>query len=335
MRDRTAGLDSSAAGDWVSQKFLESAIFAADEGARRRPDRAAVLRPARLRPRRTPTSRGERFYVGRRHVSDEVGDPMVVDWRAPDQPGVLPGQPRRADGRRAAPPVRLPARRDDRLRGRGRSLRTRPAERALGDPRGRDRAAPRRPDARHRRHHPARAGRHRPRRPGPVGLRAGRARHRQDRGRAAPGGVPALLAPRPALPAGRAGGRAERVVPALHRRRAPGARRDRRAADHDRGARRQDPGPAEREVRRPRHRRPGRRRPSRATPGWPRSLHRALWSQRAGARPRACSCRAASRRWRLAPYEVEEIGRRAARPRGPVRRRPRACSRSGSRTASW
>ena len=27
MRDRTAGLDSSAAGDWVSQKFLESAIY--------------------------------------------------------------------------------------------------------------------------------------------------------------------------------------------------------------------------------------------------------------------------------------------------------------------
>ena len=27
--------------------------------------------------------RGERFHIGRRHVSDEVGDPMVVDWRAP------------------------------------------------------------------------------------------------------------------------------------------------------------------------------------------------------------------------------------------------------------
>jgi DNA helicase IV len=28
-------------------------------------------------------ARGERFYIGRRHVTDEVGDPMVVDWRAP------------------------------------------------------------------------------------------------------------------------------------------------------------------------------------------------------------------------------------------------------------
>ena len=26
---------------------------------------------------------GERFYIGRRHVTDEAGDPMVVDWRAP------------------------------------------------------------------------------------------------------------------------------------------------------------------------------------------------------------------------------------------------------------
>jgi DNA helicase IV len=26
---------------------------------------------------------GERFYVGRRHVTDEYGEPMVVDWRAP------------------------------------------------------------------------------------------------------------------------------------------------------------------------------------------------------------------------------------------------------------
>ena len=26
---------------------------------------------------------GERFYIGRRHVTDEHGDPLVVDWRAP------------------------------------------------------------------------------------------------------------------------------------------------------------------------------------------------------------------------------------------------------------
>lgn len=26
---------------------------------------------------------GERFYIGRRHVHDAAGDPMVIDWRAP------------------------------------------------------------------------------------------------------------------------------------------------------------------------------------------------------------------------------------------------------------
>lgn len=28
-------------------------------------------------------SEGEQFYIGRRHVHDAVGDPMVIDWRAP------------------------------------------------------------------------------------------------------------------------------------------------------------------------------------------------------------------------------------------------------------
>ncbi|WP_394297647.1 HelD family protein [Streptomyces griseus] len=30
-----------------------------------------------------PTQHGQRFYIGRRHVHDAQGDPMVVDWRAP------------------------------------------------------------------------------------------------------------------------------------------------------------------------------------------------------------------------------------------------------------
>lgn len=29
------------------------------------------------------TQEGQRFYIGRRHVHDAVGDPMVIDWRAP------------------------------------------------------------------------------------------------------------------------------------------------------------------------------------------------------------------------------------------------------------
>ncbi len=82
MRARTGGLDSSAAGDWVSQQFLESAM------ARRmkalEDDPAVPLFFGRLDyDDRHTDARGETFHVGRRHVTDEAGDPMVVDWRAP------------------------------------------------------------------------------------------------------------------------------------------------------------------------------------------------------------------------------------------------------------
>jgi DNA helicase IV len=86
MRARTSGLDASAAGDWVSRQFLESAL------ARRMKaladDPAVPLFFGRLdytddHEAGAVDGQGERFYVGRRHVSDEVGDPMVVDWRAP------------------------------------------------------------------------------------------------------------------------------------------------------------------------------------------------------------------------------------------------------------
>ncbi len=90
MRDRTAGLDSSAAGDWVSQQFLESAIFLRMKALA--DDPTVPLFFGRLDydddhrgagDGAPDHSQGESFYVGRRHVSDEDGDPMVVDWRAP------------------------------------------------------------------------------------------------------------------------------------------------------------------------------------------------------------------------------------------------------------
>ena len=81
MRDRTSVLDSSAAGDWVSQKYLESAIFARMKALA--DDPTVPLFFGRLDYDASHAdARGERFYIGRRHVSDEVGDPLVVDWRA-------------------------------------------------------------------------------------------------------------------------------------------------------------------------------------------------------------------------------------------------------------
>ncbi len=77
-----------------------------------------------------------------------------------------------------------------------------------------------------------------------------------------------------------------------------------------------------------------RSRPSRATPGWPRCVHRALWSQ-VQAPTEGLLVPRGARRWRLAPYEVEEI-LAALRARGrAVRRGPRDARRSGWRTGSW
>jgi hypothetical protein len=81
MRSRTASLDAAAAGDWVSQKFLSSAIYQRMKALE--DDPSVPLFFGRLDyDDDHPDARGEHFYIGRRHVTDEVGDPMVVDWRA-------------------------------------------------------------------------------------------------------------------------------------------------------------------------------------------------------------------------------------------------------------
>lgn len=75
MRERTESMDSAAAGDWVSREFLESTF---------------ALRMKQLADDPTiPLFFGrldyddESFHIGRRHISDPTGEPMVIDWRAP------------------------------------------------------------------------------------------------------------------------------------------------------------------------------------------------------------------------------------------------------------
>lgn len=81
MRARTASLDTSAAGDWVSQQVLESTIYQRMKALE--DDPTVPLFFGRLDYDDShEDARGERFYIGRRHVTDERGDPMVVDWRA-------------------------------------------------------------------------------------------------------------------------------------------------------------------------------------------------------------------------------------------------------------
>ncbi len=82
MRARIDSLDSTAAGDWVSQQFLESAFVQRRKALA--DDPSVPLFFGRLDYRADGGDyAGESFHVGRRHVNDDEGEPMVVDWRAP------------------------------------------------------------------------------------------------------------------------------------------------------------------------------------------------------------------------------------------------------------
>ena len=75
MRARTLALDAHG-GDAVSEQFLAASLHR----------RALALADDPETPlffgRLDLAATGERFYVGRRHVHDDAGDPVVVDWRA-------------------------------------------------------------------------------------------------------------------------------------------------------------------------------------------------------------------------------------------------------------
>ena len=73
MREHTMSLTAQA-GDAVSQAYLELALYRRAKALEDDPD--VPLFFGRIdRP-------DERFYIGRRHVMDESGDPVVIDWRA-------------------------------------------------------------------------------------------------------------------------------------------------------------------------------------------------------------------------------------------------------------
>ncbi|MFD6179130.1 MULTISPECIES: HelD family protein [unclassified Isoptericola] len=78
MRERTAGLTAHA-GDRISAEALEHTL--ARRLAQLADDPHVPLFFGRLD--HDEPSGGEVFHVGRRHVSDTAGDPLVVDWRAP------------------------------------------------------------------------------------------------------------------------------------------------------------------------------------------------------------------------------------------------------------
>ncbi|WSS24365.1 AAA family ATPase [Streptomyces sp. NBC_01190] len=88
MRHDVEALDiTDVTGNWVNAKILAGEI---EVRIKALADLAGTpLFFGRLDYRRAPGSEpaedaeGESFYIGRRHVHDAKGDPMVVDWRAP------------------------------------------------------------------------------------------------------------------------------------------------------------------------------------------------------------------------------------------------------------
>ncbi|MGZ4450927.1 MAG: HelD family protein [Nocardioides sp.] len=78
MRERTASMDAAAAGDWVSREFLESTFALRMKQLADDPTIPLFFGRLDYEP---PAA--ESFHIGRRHISDPTGEPMVVDWRAP------------------------------------------------------------------------------------------------------------------------------------------------------------------------------------------------------------------------------------------------------------
>jgi len=82
MRARAESLDTKAsAGDWVSELYLKSTIGIRIEQLADSPSTPLFF--GRLDYQATSEHGDESFHVGRRHVADDDGNALVVDWRAP------------------------------------------------------------------------------------------------------------------------------------------------------------------------------------------------------------------------------------------------------------
>ena len=79
MREATLALDARG-GDAVSEAYLAANLHKRVQALTDDPDTPLFFGRLDLRP--GSTEDGERFYIGRRHVHDDDGDPVVIDWRA-------------------------------------------------------------------------------------------------------------------------------------------------------------------------------------------------------------------------------------------------------------
>jgi DNA helicase IV len=85
MRERTAAMDAAGAADWVSREYLQSTFELRMRHLADDPDVPLFFGRLDYAGDGGPATgtAGESFHIGRRHVSEPGGEPMVVDWRAP------------------------------------------------------------------------------------------------------------------------------------------------------------------------------------------------------------------------------------------------------------
>ncbi|MGL4174783.1 MAG: hypothetical protein ACRCSN_01800, partial [Dermatophilaceae bacterium] len=110
MREAADKLDASKASDAYSSELLGRVL--ARRVASLHDDPHTTVFFGRIDTR---TEHGqETFHIGPSHLSDDQGDPVVVDWRAPISTAFYRTSPKRADGR--APPTPLQRRQGSTLR---------------------------------------------------------------------------------------------------------------------------------------------------------------------------------------------------------------------------
>ena len=84
MREQTLALEAHG-GDRVSSEFLAATLHRRAASLADDPRSTLFFGRIDRDAAADPTSEGEgreRWYIGRRHVADEQGDPVVIDWRA-------------------------------------------------------------------------------------------------------------------------------------------------------------------------------------------------------------------------------------------------------------
>ena len=81
MRARTLALDADkAGGSALSSEYLKGALYYRAQALIDDPETPLFF--GRLDTSGQPERDETTYYVGRRHVHDDAGDPVVIDWRA-------------------------------------------------------------------------------------------------------------------------------------------------------------------------------------------------------------------------------------------------------------